>query len=103
MGNQEYFNVNHHSLDTIVELFIDKKTTRINDQIQIVDKDYFDRTDGSIRGLICTVEASEIVRVIADPDEPGSVRKEIFNDNVRVYLTRTNKINRKNNRNSYIG
>jgi hypothetical protein len=95
LGKFKYFNVHHHSLDSIVEMFVDKKSAIINDQIQVVDKDYFDRTDGSIRGLICTVEATEIVRIITDPEDPASVQKEIFNDNVRVYLSRTNKINRK--------
>lgn len=95
LGKFKYFNVHHHSLDSIVEMFVEKKTEVIDNQIQVVDKDYFDRTDGSIRGLICTVEASEIVRIITDPDDPASVKKEIFNDNVRVYLSRTNKINRK--------
>lgn len=95
LGKYKYFHVNHHSLDTLVNLFVDKKAVAIDNQIQVVDKDYFDRTDGSIRGLICTVEASEIVRIITDPDHPESVWKEIFNDNVRVYLSRTNKINTK--------
>lgn len=95
LGKYKYFHVNHHSLDTLVNSFVDKKAVAIDNQIQVVDKDYFDRTDGSIRGLICTVEASEIVRIIADPDHPESVWKEIFNDNVRVYLSRTNKINTK--------
>ncbi|WP_026957411.1 AIPR family protein [Aliagarivorans taiwanensis] len=95
LGKFKYFNIHHHSLDSIVEMFVDKKSAVINNQIQVVDKDYFDRTDGSIRGLICTVEATEIVRVITDPENPELVHKEIFNDNVRVYLSRTNKINRK--------
>ncbi|EPQ5772024.1 AIPR family protein, partial [Enterobacter hormaechei] len=59
----KYFNVHHHSLDTIVNYFVERKNSVIDEQLQIVDKDYFDRTDGSIRGLICTVEASEIVRI----------------------------------------
>lgn len=95
LGKYKYFHVNHHSLDMLVNLFVDKKAVAIDNQIQVVDKDYFDRTDGSIRGLICTVEASEIVRIITDPEHPETVQKEIFNDNVRVYLSRTNKINRK--------
>lgn len=95
LGKYKYFHVNHHSLDTLVNLFVDKKAVAIDNQIQVVDKDYFDRTDGSIRGLICTVEATEIVRIITDPEHPETVIKEIFNDNVRVYLSRTNKINRK--------
>jgi len=95
LGKYKYFHVNHHSLDTLVNLFVDKKAVAIDNKIQVVDKDYFDRTDGSIRGLICTVEASEIVRIITDPEHPETVQKQIFNDNVRIYLTRTNKINKK--------
>lgn len=95
LGKFKYFNVHHHDLDSIVELFVDRKSVAIDDQLQVVDKDYFDRTDGSIRGLICTVEASEIVRIITNPEKPSEVRKGIFNDNVRVYLSRTNKINQK--------
>ncbi|MGH1539577.1 MAG: AIPR family protein [Arenicella sp.] len=95
LGKFKYFNVHHHSLDSIVGMFVDKKSVRINDKLQIVDKDFFDRTDGNIRGLICTIEASEIVRVISDSENPSVINKEIFNDNVRVYLSRTNKINRK--------
>ncbi|AOE39096.1 abortive phage infection protein [Pantoea agglomerans] len=95
LGKYKYINVHHHSLTSIINLFVHGNKSKVNDQIQLVDKDYFDRTDGSIRGLICTVEASEIVRLIADPNNPSVVREEIFDDNVRVYLTRTNKINRK--------
>lgn len=95
LGKYKYFHVNHHNLDSLVNLFVDKKAVAIDNQIQVVDKDYFDRTDGSIRGLICTVEASEIVRIITDPEDTKTVWKEIFNNNVRVYLSRTNKINTK--------
>lgn len=95
IGKFRYFNVHHHSLDSIVEMFVEKKSAVIDNQMQVVDKDYFDRTDGSIRGLICTVEAAEVVRIITDPENPALVQKEIFNDNVRIYLSRTNKINRK--------
>ncbi|HIE4802113.1 TPA: AIPR family protein [Serratia marcescens] len=95
LGKYKYFNIHHHSLDSIVDYFVDKKHIPINDNIQIIDKDYFDRTDGSIRGLICTVEANEIVRLITDKEHDKKVREDIFNDNVRVYLSRTNKINRK--------
>lgn len=95
IGKYKYFHVNHHSLETVINLFIEKKSVVIDNQIQVVDKDYFDRTDGSIRGLICTVEALEIVRIISDPEDPKVVQKDIFNDNVRVYLSRSNKINRR--------
>ena len=95
LGKYKYFNVHHHSLDSIISLFVERKTPRIDNQITVVDKDYFDRTDGSIRGMICTVEASEIVKIISDSENPGQVLPDIFNDNVRIYLSRTNRINRK--------
>jgi hypothetical protein len=90
----KYFNVHHHSLDSISSLFVERKKPRLSRSIQIVDKDYFDRTDGLVRGLICTVEASEIVRIITHPEDNRTVFSDIFDDNVRIYLSRTNRINK---------
>ncbi|HYK56120.1 MAG TPA: AIPR family protein, partial [Flavisolibacter sp.] len=89
------FTVHHHSLDGIVKLFIDHARPKIDKVITAVDKDYFDRTDGNVRGLICTVEALEIIRMVADPANAGKMLESLFNDNVRIYLSRTNRINKK--------
>ena len=89
------FNVNHHTLDTLVRLIIEKKQPKIDARLRVVDKNYFERTDGNIRGLIVTLEATELIRLVTDPDEPSQVREDIFNDNVRIYLTKKNRINRK--------
>jgi hypothetical protein len=89
------FNVNHHTLDSIVQLFIDKKRPKVNAKLKVVDKNYFERTDWNIRGLIATLEATELIRLIEDPDDPKQVNGGIFNDNVRIYLTKKNRINRK--------
>ncbi len=56
---------------------------------------YFERTDGNIRGLIATIEAEELIKLIRDPTSPEEVRSSVFNDNVRIYLTRKNPINKK--------
>lgn len=89
------FNVNHHTLDSIVQLFLEKKRPKVNAQLRVVDKNYFERTDGNIRGLIATLEATELIRLITDPDDSGQVNAGVFNDNVRIYLTKKNRINRK--------
>lgn len=89
------FNVNHHTLDSIVHLFIEKKRPKVNAKLRVVDKNYFERTDGNIRGLIATLEATELIQLIEDPDNPKQVNVGIFNDNVRIYLTKKNRINRK--------
>lgn len=89
------FNVNHHTLDSIVQIFLEKKRPKVNAQLRVVDKNYFERTDGNIRGLIATLEATELIRLITDPDDSGQVNAGVFNDNVRIYLTKKNRINRK--------
>lgn len=86
--------VNHHDLDRMVSFFVKKNKPVIDRSIRIVDKDYFERTDGNVRALICSIEASEIVRMITDPDSPDAVFEPIFDDNVRVYLSRNNPINK---------
>lgn len=89
------FNVNHHTLDSIVHLFIEKKRPKVNANLRVVDKNYFERIDGNIRGLIATLEATELIQLITDPDDTKQVNGGIFNDNVRIYLTKKNRINRK--------
>jgi len=89
------FSILHHSLDSIVRMFVEKKRPRIDATMQAVDKNYFERTDGNIRGLICTFEATEIINLITDPDDTNKVRRDVFNDNVRIYLTQKNRINKK--------
>jgi hypothetical protein len=89
------FTVRQHTLESVVGLFIEYKEEKIDASLQVVDKNYFDRSDGNIRGLIATVAAEEIVRLIADQEDPLQVRLGVFNDNVRVYLSRKNQINKK--------
>ncbi|GAA5482592.1 hypothetical protein Hsar01_01815 [Haloferula sargassicola] len=89
------FEVHHHSLDSIVQMFLERKKPKIDAELRAVDKNYFERSDGNIRGIICTFEANEIVKLITDPEDEGKVRHDAFNDNVRVYLTKRNAVNKK--------
>lgn len=89
------FTVLDHSLGIVVAAFLEKKAPKIDAELRIVDKNYFERADGSIRGLIVTIEAMELARLISNPHNTSEVREGIFNDNVRVYLTKKNRINRK--------
>ena len=89
------FHVNYHTLDSIVTLFLEKTAAHINEQLRIVDKNYFERTDGNIRGLIVTLEATELLKLVTDPENSKQVRLEVFDDNARVYLTRKNRVNKK--------
>lgn len=89
-----WFKINHHDLERIVMYFVESKREKIDRSFKIVDRDYFERTDGNVRALIATVEASEIVRIITDCNNDQEVNELIFDDNVRIYLTRSNPINK---------
>jgi len=89
------FRTNHHSLASIVNMFLEKKQPKIDAKLRVVDKNYFERTDGNIRGLIVTLEAEELIGLITDPKDPTQVRLDVFNDNVRIYLTKKNRVNKK--------
>jgi hypothetical protein len=90
-----YFEVKEHTLSSIAALIIDNKKPNIDRHIKLVDNQFFERVDGNIRGLIATVQAKEIVELIKNPASSNDVLLDIFNDNVRIYLTNKNPINQK--------
>ena len=89
------FKTVHHGLDNVATLFVDKKRPKVDRSIRLVDLDYFSRDDGNVRGLICSVEVKDLVEMITDEENEKEINTNIFNDNVRIYLKKTNKINRK--------
>lgn len=89
------FSVKEHTLEGLATLLLEARAPRIDRQIRLVDNQYFERVDGNIRGLIATVEATELVEMIRDPRDPNSVNRDIFEENVRVYLTSRNRINKR--------
>ncbi|MEP3670940.1 MAG: AIPR family protein, partial [Roseibium sp.] len=54
-----------------------------------------DRTDQNLRGIVCSVAALDIVDAIKSDVDPEQVETGIFDQNVRVYLKRKNRINRR--------
>lgn len=89
------FDVESVDLDKITSLLRSKESVKLDRAIRIVDKDYFDRTDGNVRGLICSVSADELVKVISKEEDPSSIEDALFDENIRVYLTSNNRINKK--------
>jgi hypothetical protein len=87
------FTVKSYSLEDLAVLLVEARKPRLDGQLTLVDKQYFERSDGGLRGLVGTVEATEIVTLMADPERPTEVREGIFDHNVRIYLTSANRIN----------
>lgn len=84
----------HYGLDEIMDLFISSQKPSIDRDVRIVDKDYYERTDGNVRALICTIDASELINLIKNPNDEKSVYTPIFDENVRIYLSSRNDINK---------
>lgn len=83
-----------HDLDALSDFFLEKRAPNLVREITAVDTNFFDRTDQNIRGVVCTVVASDIVEMIRSEADHAQVEDAIFDQNVRVYLKKNNKINR---------
>lgn len=53
--------------------------------LQAISKEIFERSDGDIRGLVASVDARSLIALITEEDG-GTVKRHIFDDNLRVYL-----------------
>ena len=90
-----HFSVVHTDLAGLATLLTERQRPRLDAQLRLVDNQYFERSDGNIRGLIATIQATELVRLIGDPAELSNVNPDVFDQNIRVYLTLKNRINQR--------
>lgn len=88
--------VEFHYLDQeeIVNKLLERKYRRVDGQLTFVDKQYFERSDGGVKGLVATVAATDLVKLVADADDPTLINEDAFNDNVRIYR-KENRINQR--------
>lgn len=86
----EYY---YYDQEDIVSKILEKKYRKIDGEIHFVDTQYFDRSDGPLKGIVATVAATELINIIIDPDDPNKIIEDVFNDNVRVFLKLKNRIN----------
>ncbi|MEI4264210.1 AIPR family protein [Roseovarius sp. D0-M9] len=84
-----------HDLDTLSDFFLEKRAPELVREITAIDTNFFDRTDQNLRGVVCSVAAMDIVDAIRSEEDPDQVEAGIFDQNVRVYLKRRNRINRR--------
>ena len=84
-----------HDLDSLSDFFLARRAPSIDREITVIDQNFFDRTDFDLRGMVCTVEAANIVAAIRSEADPDSIEMGIFDQNVRVYLKKYNRINKR--------
>ena len=84
-----------HDLESLADYFLEKRAPSLDREINVVDNNLFQRTDVDLTGLVCTIAATDIVKMITSQSDPNNVEFDIFDQNVRRYLKRNNRINKK--------
>ena len=80
-------------LDEIVNKLLERRYRRSNGQLTFVDKQYFERSDGNIRGVVATIAATDLISLVTDPEDNDQINDSVFNDNIRLYK-REHRINK---------
>ncbi|MDX1961011.1 MAG: AIPR family protein [Leptospiraceae bacterium] len=80
--------------EELVNKIIEKKYKSVNGKFNFVDKQYFERSDGNVRGIVGTISGLDLINLIADQENPQKIQEDVFNDNIRLYQPE-NDINKK--------
>jgi len=89
--NVEFF---YYDVEDLVRKIMELRLVKVNGVINFIHKQYFERTDGPLKGVVASISALDLVKLVQDNDNPGLVNQHVFNDNVRVYLKLKNRINK---------
>jgi len=101
------FQIDYILADRIVDLITKRNRKQINAKIRASKENLFEKSDGNIRALIANFYAVDVLRIISDEDDLRSdpnysdyehlktknIDENAFEDNVRVYLKKTSRIN----------
>ena len=109
-GIQKYsnFTIYYHKIHDFVNLLTRSGKKIVDANIRAIDKNYFEKSDGDIRGLVVNIDVKDLIRIVldnedlrkkADIDAYEELKKEViledaFEDNIRIYLKQRTKINK---------
>lgn len=93
---RKYLTVRTHFInqEELVLRLLERERKGVSGTITFIDKQYFERTDAVMRGVVATIAATDLVKLVQDPDDPSRINDDVINDNVRIYLKLKNKVNR---------
>lgn len=93
LSKYRFVEYHYYDQEDIVSKILEKKYRKIDGEVHFVDTQYFDRSDGPLKGIVATVAATELIDLVKDPNNPEEIVEDVFNENVRVYLKLKNRIN----------
>ncbi len=71
--------------DEVASRIIEKKYRKATGELTFVDKQYFERTDGSLKGIVATVPANDLIKILQNSENPNKVNEDVFNENIRLF------------------
>lgn len=78
--------------EDLANKILERKYQKVNGQLTFIDKQYFERSDGNIKGVVATVAADDLIELVTDRENSEQINEDVFNDNVRIYK-KGNRIN----------
>ena len=81
--------------EDLVSKIFERKFKRVDGQFQFIGKEYFERSDGPLKAILATISASDLIKLVQDPEDSIKINEDVFNENVRVFLKLKNRINEK--------
>ncbi|MCG6142739.1 AIPR family protein [Leptospira mtsangambouensis] len=108
MSRYTNFKIHYNTIDSFVARLTESKGNPINVKIKAIDFNYFEKSDGDIRALIFSADAKDVIRILiqneilrSNPDPETydliknfKIEETAFEDNVRIYLTQSSRINK---------
>ena len=79
--------------EKIVNKILENKIEQVDGQISFIDRQHFEKSNGNIRTIIGAVAATDIVKLVIDPNNPEEINEHVFNENVRIYKP-THRVNK---------
>jgi hypothetical protein len=71
--------------EDLVNLIIENKAEKINGKVRLIEYQHFEKSDGSIKTIIGSIAATDLIEMIRHPKDRDTVNNDIFNENVRIY------------------
>jgi hypothetical protein len=87
--------VNESDLDSLSDDLSRRGSSLREIHLRVVEEQVFERTDGSVRAVIGTVRADELIVALTDPAKSDQLDPYLFEENVRIYLGEKNEINKR--------
>lgn len=75
----------YYDLENLVSKIIEDRVEKIDGELTFIDKQYFEKSEGSIKTIIGAVEANGIIKLIQDSTNSENTNENVFDKNIRTY------------------